>query len=180
MLLKLNSWSSRYGGADNDSAAVTTILLVFALLACQSAEPGPARQVLYVPADASQIQWVREFDGSVRYAVNAEFPAEGFLQQVRQKLTRDGFTPAANDLFNPTMENSHRRGWVDYLDGTDTVFVWAGDWKNERGDHVRYDLRYRVGPKEKTPKRNLTVVATYLDVSTVMRMEAARNKPPRD
>jgi hypothetical protein len=160
-------------------SASTALLVSCVLVACQSSPAVQEPNALYVPPQASEVRWAKEFDGTVAYVLDEDFPATHFLQRASERLAGAGFSPVPTDLFDPKIENSHSRGWGDYLDGDDTVFAWVGDWKNQRGDHVRYDLRYRVRLGDPAPRRRLAVTGTYLDAATVMRVEATNLGSPR-
>ena len=137
---------------------------------------------LYVPSDATNVTWTDQFAGAVEYMVEREFPATEMLQEIGSLLSSEGFSPVPQDLFNPDQENSHTRGWGDYIDGDSRVFAWIADWRDERGDQVRYELQYRIPSHGSAARRQLRVSATQIDVTSVMRLrsrlESLRKEQP--
>jgi hypothetical protein len=154
-----------------------TLLLCCLVVACQATQDTTRPATLLVPSDATDVKWTDEFAGAVVYTVERDYPARAFLDEIGKRLSSNGFLSVAQDLFNPDQQNSHRVGWLDYIDGDNTVFTWIGDWKNERGDQVRYELRYQIPKGAGSAGRRLRVSATHIDVTSVMRLQQRR--PPQ-
>jgi len=155
-------------------------MLVCLIAACQSIDEPKRPTTLYIPADASEIKWLEQYTGTVYYTVFREFPATELLEQIQSYMARQGFSPVTHDLFNQEQENSHTRGWVDFIDRDGSrAFLWVGDWKNGRGDQVRYELRYKVKEGDNDAKRRLRLGAMHIDVIDVMRLLADQQKPSK-
>lgn len=143
--------------------------IAFAIVGCASSQaPGPQRDVarqdlpkgLSLPADASDVKVRRREEATdVAYKVDREFPAEALLKDISDTLSASGFTPMASDWLNPTIPNSHSRGWGPYIDGTVkpnvAVHVWLAQWRDSLGNVVVYQLQYRskLGTSSLLPNR---------------------------
>jgi hypothetical protein len=157
---------------------VIVLILVVLLTACQSLAEQRHSSILFVPSDATDIKWSDEYSGAVHYVMQQEFPAADLLKQIESQMKRQGLSPVRRDLFNPTQDNSHSRGWANFVDRDDsTVFLWIGDWKADSGDQVRYELRYRVRKGDKTARTRLDVYAMHIDAASVMRLQADQQRP---
>jgi hypothetical protein len=76
---------------------------------------------------------------------------------------------------NPGSENSHVRGWMDYVDGTKgdvRVLVWTAAWDNSNGDRVEYWLKYEHAKDSRSTSAGppLQVNALYFTAPTVRRI----------
>ena len=132
---------------------------------------------------AQKVQYPRNYDGSVSYELAVAHPASDVISEIRARLEQAGWRAPSDDLMNPGMENSHVRGWMDYVDGTKggaAVFLWSAAWESPRGDRVEYWLKYEY-PKDSGPmsaRPPLQVMALYFTAPTVNRLrEQARRSP---
>ena len=165
-------------------ALLLVVCSLSAASACSGSSPeqpiGPHPDILIVLPGAQKIEYPRAYDGSVSYELDVAHPASDVIAEIRARLEKAGWKAASNDMMNPGMENSHVRGWMDYVDGTKggaTVFLWSAAWESPRGDRVEYWLKYEYpkgsGPMSARPP--LQVVALYFTGPTVNRVrEQAR------
>ena len=129
-------------------------------------------EILIVLPGAENVKYTKDHDGSVLYRLSEPHPAEATLKQIRSQLEGTGWKPVAEDLMNPGRTNSHDRGWMNFIDGTNNganVFLWSAAWESTRGDRVEYSLRYEdakdSGPMSAKPP--LQLAAMYMTAPTV-------------
>jgi hypothetical protein len=102
---------------------------------------------LKVPDGATRVRARGEAGAAaVEYWVSVPYPADAFLANITSRMKQAGWTPAENDLLNPSIPSSHVRGWTSYVDGRGSphlgVHQWIADWRNRDGDVVSYVLEY--------------------------------------
>ena len=157
------------------------ILVVIAALNTFSCSPSTQQTVavrpdfLIVLPGAQKVQYPGDYDGSVFYQLDVAHPATEVISEIRARLERAGWKAAPDDLMNPGSENSHVRGWMNYIDGTKgdaQVFLWSAAWLSPRGDRVEYWLKYEYakdsGPMTARPP--LEINALYFTAPTVNRI----------
>jgi hypothetical protein len=114
--------------------------------ATQSAEKQPIELIVY--EGATSVRRVARGDGryELTYNLQAEFPAEHVVMQIRATLSDARWQPLDYDWLNPGNPSGYSRGWSDFIDGTKTpntvVHVWSAEWKDRTGALVIYSLRY--------------------------------------
>ncbi len=153
------------------------VLLLVALTAIGACSNAPrSRAELFVPPDAEQLKVSNQYNGSVEYRVLRTYPPDAFLVQLNEHMAAHGFHPANPDIFG--QQNSHSRGWGDFIDGTHTpnthVAMWMGDWRAANGDCITTALRY-VTPvgKDTDSTAVLEVTSMYMNARTVAQMQEA-------
>jgi hypothetical protein len=168
----------------------TRIAVVLAALNAFSCSSSPSLQqpnavhgdFLIVLPGAQKVEYPGDYDGSVSYQLDVPHPAKEVISEIRGRLERAGWKAEPDDQLNPGMENSHVRGWMDYIDGTKgdaSVFLWSAAWSSPRGDRVEYWLKYEYakdsGPMTARPP--LQVNALYFTAPTVNRIREHVSKP---
>lgn len=134
--------------------------------------------ILIVLSGATDVRYASDGGGSVTYRRAEPHPATQTIEPVRRRLEGAGWKPVSEDFMNPGLTNSHARGWMDYIDGTEDdarVFVWSADWVSARGDVVRYGFTYTytkgAGPMDARPP--LEVSAIYMTAPSVNRIRSS-------
>jgi ketosteroid isomerase-like protein len=166
-----------------------SVLIVLVVSGCSRPSPGDSvplhPDILIVLPGARNVQYQGDYDGSVSYQLDVAHPATEIISQVRARLEQAGWKAAADDMMNPGEQNSHVRGWANYIDGTKgdaRVFIWAAAWDSPRGDRVEYWLKYEY-PKDSGPlnaRPPLQVNALYFTAPTVNGIrEQARRRGDR-
>ena len=163
-------------------SACRRLLVVCCVLAASGCSASSPEQptaghpdILIVLPGAQKVQYPRTYDGSVSYELAVAHPATDVISEIRARLEKAGWKAAPDDMMNPGMENSHVRGWMDYVDGTKgdaAVFLWSAAWESPRGDRVEYWLTYEY-PKDSGPTRArppLQVTALYFTAPRVNRI----------
>ena len=138
--------------------------------------------MLFVPADAQQLQVTKQYGGGVTYDVLRLYPADAFLTREDEQLRKNGFQPQTVDPFGQA--TSQRQGWFEYTDNRRTpntrVAQWISYWKNQTGDQVMVALRY-ITPMDQSPKSSetLPVSSTYMPAPTIeqLRRSAPHQRP---
>ena len=103
---------------------------------------------LVVMPGAERVKPVIRPDGTwqVSYDVTMAFPAAALFDAIKSTLPPDKWEPLANDMLNPDIPSSHKRGWTDFIDGTKNpntdVRLWMAEWRDCEGNIVWYALRY--------------------------------------
>src|ERR1041385_909804 len=120
--------------------AVCTLACV-AVVACSTPAYPP---MLFVPADAQQLQVTKQYGGGVTYDVLRLYPADAFLTREDEQLRKNGFQPQTVDPFGQA--TSQRQGWFEYTDNRRTPNTRAAQrisyWKKQTGDQEMAPLRY--------------------------------------
>ena len=141
-------------------------------------------KILIVLPGAEDVNYTKEYDGTVSYRLAEAHPADRSLGAIRSRLEGQGWKPISEDLMNPGSTNSHVRGWMNYVDGTRNdanVLLWAAAWENTRGDRVEYRLRYEyangAGPMNANPPLQLSAMYMTAPTVNVIREEIRRRGP---
>ena len=162
----------------NQMLVIVAVLAALSL-GCSPSSPQQADAVhpdfLIVLPGAQNVKYSDDYDGSVFYQLDVAHPATEVISEIRGRLERAGWKAAPDDMMNPGSENSHVRGWMNYIDGTKgdaQVFLWAAAWASPRGDRVEYWLKYEYpkggGPMDVRPPLQLN--ALYFTEPTVNRI----------
>ena len=109
-----------------------------------SIQPGTSPFVL--PSGAENARVIQQGEGGVQYDLREKYSADGALADIQKGLLASGWTPLAQDLWNPGSPSSNSVGWRNYVDGTRTpkvrVYQWLGYWRNKGGDVVMHGISY--------------------------------------
>jgi len=102
---------------------------------------------------------------SIRYRIEAEFPAAGPIVDVVKRLKRRGWIPLGEDPLNALAATSLLRGWTSFVDASGTtpvrIYNWWSEWTNLGGDHVSYGFRYEAPEHRGSALRSLSVAAGF-------------------
>lgn len=131
---------------------------------------------LIVLPGAVNVRHLQEYDGGVSYELErTDYPAENVIAHIRDRLRAEGWEERGTDLLNPDVANSFKAGWVRFLKGGTTVFVWHADW-TKKGAVVYYDLRYTAaGPTiDVEPMDRLSITAFYYSPETARELATHR------
>lgn len=158
---------------------VLTIMSVFVFSSCTVAQknaPGDFPSALVVVSGAKDVRFSKS-NGSdqVTYNLSTDFPASGVIEEIKAMLTKQGWQPLKEDFLNPGILSSEVKGWSEYVDATKktrmTEHLWMADWNNNKGDIVRYALRY-VHPEGKDKDlNNLKVYVICIPASSVKEVQ---------
>ena len=138
---------------------------------------------LLVVEGGTDVRFLNDYDGAVKYLLRAPYPADEVIETIKKRLGEQGWMPRNHDLLNPGLENSHLRGWGDYIDrNDDLIHMWGADWTNQDGDDVGYRFSYRLPPDSNgvfVPNDKLEVIAIYMSAKTVKGLLNSRGLSPR-
>lgn len=99
-----------------------------------------AESLLVLPG-AINVARSTEYGGVVSYQLNESFPAKQALRTFDTNLSRAGWRPTADDLFNPAGGTSLRDWGVIEVDDR-VMFTWTGYWKDGSANILRLNLQY--------------------------------------
>jgi hypothetical protein len=132
--------------AARSACARVALIAVIAALAGVPGQLPTLERPLFAISGAFNIQWSERGDGEVSYNLQEAYPAEAALRALNDWLSRMGWTPLKENLWNPGLPSSNVRGWGSHVDASANpavfVYQWVGYWRNDRGDVVSYFLRY--------------------------------------
>ena len=130
----------------------TTVVIAFLtfFLGCGTKDSqGPAEysESLIIPPGGENINYYKmKGTDQVQFQIKERFPASSIIQYIDTKLKDMGWSHLEYDFMNPDIHTSHISGWTSYIEGTKNpeleVKAWSSDWKNEKGDIVRYFFMY--------------------------------------
>lgn len=96
------------------------------------------------------------------YNVEIEYPATSIINEISQKLAKEGWKPLMEDYLNPGIPSSHVKGWSNFIDATkkphQIVYQWLAQWENENHDILWCILRYSYPKDSHADLKNITVV----------------------
>jgi hypothetical protein len=131
---------------------------------------------LVVAPFAHEVRFVK-FHGTdqAAYSLQAEYPADDFINFIERQLESKGWQPLKEDYLNPGIPTSFVRGWGQFADATtrpeSTVHQWMTDWENATGSIVRYTLTYRYHTGASPEMKTLHVSAVYMPAAIVKAMK---------
>ncbi len=127
------------------TVAAIVIVIVIAAASSQKIHKPPALIVLPHAKDVNYSSHAG--NQQVRYDLTEKYPAKHILEQISDKLTKQGWKPLQDDFQNPGHPSSHVTGWTYFTDATrkpeQAVRRWHAQWSNTDGDIINYDLEYR-------------------------------------
>ena len=107
----------------------------------------------------------RQAARSIRYRIEAEFPAAGPIVDIVKRLKQRGWIPLGEDPLNALAATSLLRGWTSFVDASGTtpvrIYNWWSEWTNLGGDHVSYGFRYEEPAHGGSALRSLSVAAGF-------------------
>ena len=158
---------------------VATCLLASALASETSSQDAP--DGFYVPPGLRpSLQSVRKNGiGDLMYEVAEPYPAGRFISDLQQILSKRRWTVPQRDPLNPGLSTD--LNWAKWQESgkphpVEGVYIrdWQCEWLSERGDLVRYVLRYRrASPSDAWSP--LQVAAVYWPAAVVSAEKARLN-----
>jgi hypothetical protein len=138
------------GGLLAANRRVVAIALLFASASLQQCSNRriPCPPDLLVLPGAENLD-CRRYAGSLQvgYDLAADHPASAAISALNAHLAARGWRQLPEDPLNPGLPTSHVTGWGTFLDGTENptqvVHQWMADWANDKGDVIRFSLRYQ-------------------------------------
>jgi len=162
---------------------IVLIAVIAGLVAFPSGQLPQLERPLFALSGAFNIRWSDRGDGEVAFEMDEAYPADSALRALHDWLSRMGWTPLKEDLWNPGQPSSNIRSWGDFVDGSVKpevrVYRWIGHWRNERGDVVSYVFRYTGADATagSEPRRPVQVDAAFYKAET---LRLLRVKVPGD
>lgn len=94
-------------------------------------------------------------NAGVEYTLNVCYPADSALRSIGMRMPRSWHS-RREDFLNPGIPTSQVRGWTNYYDDHnghhEWVNRWSGQWQDNTGAVVNYDLAYRSPGVFETPQ----------------------------
>ncbi|MDO8681899.1 MAG: hypothetical protein Q7N50_00260 [Armatimonadota bacterium] len=143
---------------------IVAILFVFVTIFNKYVPQPPSLIVLPGATDVDHVRYKGNYQLS--YKLQERYPAKHALREISARLAKQGWKPLKEDFLNPGLPTSHIRGWTEFYDATRTpeerVRAWASDWKNAKGDVVRYAFYYHSPTNQ---PENLSVAQVFANYS---------------
>jgi hypothetical protein len=151
---------------------------MFPCKASEQSAPGKFSSALVVVSGATDVNFSK-YHGTdqVAYKLRSDFPATGVIEEIKAEMAKQGWQPLKEDSLNPGIPSSMVSGWSEFSDATKhpimTVHQWITDWNNNKGEIVRYSLRYQYPEGKDKDLKNLKVNAIYTPASLVKKVQKA-------
>ena len=168
---------------------IALIIGVFFLLlgfGCDNREeasqiPSDYPDSLAASAGASGVSYDRNRGADqVRYSLKTAYPAEGFVEALNSRLSRDGWTPLKADFMNPDIPTAHVTGWTTMTDHrvqpAAQVHLWNGEWQNQAGDILIYVLTYRYPESGPANLSDMDVMGLHIPPEAAQKAQAHVDK----
>src|SRR5215217_5545612 len=78
--------------------------------------PPPLPAALIVLPQAKELRHTNEYEGTVSYTVDEEYPADKAIATIPHQLEAAGWQGLREDWLNPGVATSLARGWSEYDD----------------------------------------------------------------
>jgi hypothetical protein len=136
---------------------------------------------LAAAAGASRVSYDRNRGADqVHYTLKAAYPAEGFVEALNSRLSREGWTPLKADFMNSDVPTAHVTGWKTMMDHrvqpAAKVHLWNGEWQNQAGDILVYVLTYRYPESGPANLSDMDVMGLHIPPEAAKKAQAHVDK----
>jgi hypothetical protein len=150
--------------------------VVTGVLAASCDVPAPFRTMptaVIVLPDAEGTKISDTYDGQVSYKLKQPHPGESIIEEVRRRLSAQGWHRREHDILNPANTFGTTARWRTVQTADGDVIAWSEQWENADGDVVMYGFKYSVPPGSH-PDRNvpMEVLISYFRADTVKALES--------
>jgi hypothetical protein len=90
------------------------VLSVVSLVATLRAQTKLRPDALIVLNGGTNVRFTEDYEGTVKYALRASFPADTIMDAIKNRLADQGWTPSNFSAVDPQLPTSHLDGWGKY------------------------------------------------------------------